>query len=100
MQRKVLRLLLAPSIVASSGRGRRQGSTAGNFPPMLVPMLPAGGPEMLARCAGQQQQEVSNRLSIVVSLLEPLLLLLIGGAVLSIVIAVLQPIIEMNQMLR
>lgn len=75
------------------------------FPPLLVHMIGSGESsgrlgEMLDKAARQQGDEVSNRLSTATSLLEPLLILGMGGIVLIIVLAILQPIIEINQLLH
>ena len=55
---------------------------------------------MLERAATQQEQEVGSYTSVLTALLEPLLILLMGGVVLIIVLAILMPIIEMNQMVK
>lgn len=75
------------------------------FPPILVHMIASGEASgrldsLLERAARQQQGEVANRLGLAVALLEPLLILLMGAVVLVIVVAILQPIIEINQFLR
>jgi general secretion pathway protein F len=44
--------------------------------------------------------EVERRILALTSLLEPLLILVMGGVVLMIVLAVLLPIIEINQLVR
>ncbi len=78
---------------------------ARHFPPLLVHMVASGESSgqldtMLDRVALQQSDEVSNRLALTMSLLEPLLILGMGGIVLLIVLAVLQPILGINQLLR
>jgi general secretion pathway protein F len=78
---------------------------SGYFPPLLVHMVASGETsgrlgEMLEKAARQQSDEVTNRLALAMSLLEPLLILGMGGVVLVIVLAILQPIIEINQLLR
>lgn len=75
------------------------------FPPLLIHMIANGETtgrldELLARAARLQQQELENRTGTLTSLLEPLLLLAMGGLVLLIVLAVMQPIIEINTFLR
>lgn len=75
------------------------------FPPLLVHMIGSGEAsgrlgEMLEKAARQQADEVSSRLATATSLLEPLLILAMGGIVLLIVLAILQPIIEINQLLH
>jgi general secretion pathway protein F len=55
---------------------------------------------MLSRCAHLQQNEVETRTSTLTTILEPLLLLVMGGTVLLIVLAVMQPIISMNTLVK
>lgn len=75
------------------------------FPPLLVHMIASGEASgqldrLLERAARVQQEAAGNRLAVAMSLLEPLLILSMGVVVLAIVLAVLQPIIEINQLLR
>lgn len=53
-------------------------------------------PEMLERAARQLRTEVKRRAMAAASLLEPLLIVAMGGVVMTIVLAVLQPIIQLN----
>jgi general secretion pathway protein F len=55
---------------------------------------------MLDRAATQQEQEISGYTSVLTSLMEPVLILVMGAVVLTIVLAILMPIIEMNQMVH
>jgi len=78
---------------------------SGLFPPILIHLIASGEASgrldaMLERAASQQEQEVGSYTSVLTALLEPLLILLMGGVVLMIVLAILMPIIEMNQMVR
>jgi general secretion pathway protein F len=57
-------------------------------------------PEMLERTATNLSQETERRALTLTGLLEPLLILIMGGVVLLIVLAVLLPIIEINQLVR
>jgi general secretion pathway protein F len=57
-------------------------------------------PLMLQRAATQLSTEVQRRAMNLATILEPLLIVLMGGAVMLIVLAVLLPIIELNQMVR
>lgn len=110
--RRVTRLLPISDALSQAVVHVREGGTlhrglAGEkvFPPILLHMIHSGEksgrlPEMLERTARQQQQEVSNRLTLAVSVIEPMLILLMGGVVMFIVIAILQPIIEINQLMR
>lgn len=75
------------------------------FPPMLIHMIASGEatgelPEMLERSALQLSQEVERRTLAMTTLLEPILILVMGGIVLLIVLAVLLPIIEINQLVK
>ncbi|HZX26641.1 MAG TPA: type II secretion system inner membrane protein GspF [Telluria sp.] len=76
-----------------------------HFPPMLVHMIRAGEitgelPAMLERAADAQQQDLERRALTIAGLLEPALILGMGLVVLLIVLAVLMPIIEINQLVR
>ena len=53
-------------------------------------------PEMLDRAAGQLGQEVQRRSMQMATILEPLLMVVMGGVVMVIVLAVLLPIIQLN----
>ena len=75
-----------------------------DFPPMMLHMI-AGGEasgkldDMLARVARHQQQEAELLMSLLLSLFGPLMLVLMGGAVFTIVMAILLPIINLNQLI-
>ncbi|MBK4736436.1 type II secretion system inner membrane protein GspF [Noviherbaspirillum pedocola] len=76
-----------------------------HFPPMLIHMIRAGEvtgelPAMLDRAASAQEQDLERRALTIAGLLEPALILAMGVVVLLIVLAVLMPIIEINQMVR
>ncbi|MBN9426549.1 MAG: type II secretion system inner membrane protein GspF [Burkholderiales bacterium] len=77
----------------------------GQFPPMMIHMIASGEatgelPEMLERTAATLSQETERRALTLTSLLEPALILVMGAVVLLIVLAVLLPIIEINQLVR
>jgi general secretion pathway protein F len=57
-------------------------------------------PVMLQRAAQQLAGEVQRRAMALATVLEPLLIVLMGGLVMVIVLAVLMPIIELNQWVR
>lgn len=76
-----------------------------HFPPMLIHMIRAGEltgelPAMLERAANAQEQDLERRAMTIAGLLEPALILAMGVVVLLIVLAVLMPIIEINQLVR
>ncbi len=75
------------------------------FPPLLVHMIASGEASgtlgrMLDRAATQQQAELDRRTAVALGLFEPVLILVMGGVVLLIVLAVLMPIIEINMLLK
>lgn len=73
------------------------------IPPLLPHLIGSGESsgnliEMLDTGAESFEFKVQNQLSLLLGLLEPLLILLMGAIVLTIVIAILLPIFEMNQL--
>ncbi|CAB1370839.1 type II secretion system inner membrane protein GspF [Denitratisoma oestradiolicum] len=75
------------------------------FPPVLSRLVESGEasgelPALLLRAAQQQESEARRRLSLLTALLEPALILTMGGVVLLIVIAIMLPVIEMNQLVH
>jgi general secretion pathway protein F len=84
--------------------GRSLGA-ARVFPPMMIHLISSGETSgeldtMLERAAVHQERELDAILQAVVSLLSPLMILLMGGLVLLIVLAMLLPIFELNQLVR
>lgn len=76
---------------------------AGCFPPLLVQMVASGEtngtlPEQLEHAARDQERELEMVLAVSLGLMEPATIILMAGAVLVIVLAILQPIFEMNKM--
>jgi general secretion pathway protein F len=57
-------------------------------------------PEMLQRCAEQLGNDVQRRAMQLATILEPLLIVAMGGLVMLIVLAVMLPIIQLNQWVR
>ena len=75
------------------------------FPPVMVHLIASGEasgrlPETLASAAHQQQSEVTLRVTAFAALAEPALILVMGVVVLIIVLAILLPIFELNQLVR
>ncbi len=75
----------------------------GYFPPMMLHMIASGESsgeldDMLARVARHQQQDAEMLMSMLLSLFGPLMLVVMGGAVFVIVMAILLPIINLNQL--
>ena len=80
-------------------------AASGLFPPVLVHLIASGEQSgrldiMLDRVARQQTQEVSGFTTALTAILEPVLILFMGAVVLLIVLAILLPIIQMNQMVK
>lgn len=78
-------------------------SRIGVMPPMMLHMVGAGEQsgeldDMLYRVAQFQQQEVERVVATLVKLFEPLMLLLMGALVLFIVMAIMLPMLSMNQL--
>jgi general secretion pathway protein F len=53
---------------------------------------------MLERSADIQDREIESLVSTILGLFEPLLILIMGGVVLLIVLAILLPIFDLNQL--
>lgn len=75
---------------------------SGLFPPMVTQMIAAGErsgslPAMLEKIADGYEFEVENALAALTALVEPLLILCMGGVVGFIVMAILLPILELSQ---
>ncbi|GAB7537872.1 type II secretion system inner membrane protein GspF [Burkholderia sp. 3C] len=83
---------------------RALGNTK-TFPPVLVHLIRSGEATgdvttMLDRAAEGESRELERKTMFLTSLLEPLLILAMGGVVLVIVLAVMMPIIELNNMVQ
>jgi general secretion pathway protein F len=97
--------------VHSATREVREGgslSTAlercGYFPPMMVHMIASGEmsgalDNMLERVSDSEQRELDDLVATLIGIFEPAMLLFMGVAVLIIVVAILQPIFDLNQLI-
>lgn len=75
------------------------------FPPLVIHLIGSGEASgnldiMLARAAEAQTRELENWVKALTALLEPMMILIVGGIVGFIVLAMLLPIFEMNQLVR
>jgi len=98
------------SLVIDATNRVREGSTlysaldqSAYFPPMMLHMIASGEAsgeldQMLSRVAEHQEADASMILNVLVSLFGPLMLVFMGGAVFTIVMAILLPIINLNQL--
>jgi len=72
------------------------------FPPLLVQMVSSGEQsgtldKMLDKSAMTMERELESRVGVMVGLFEPVMMLVMGGMVLLIVLAILMPIFDLNQ---
>ncbi len=75
------------------------------FPPLLIHLIASGEAsgkleDMLNRAAHLETRALERRLAVFLTLLEPIMILVMGAIVLMIVLAILLPIIEINQLVR
>ncbi len=75
------------------------------FPPITVHLIASGESSgqldrMLENAANTQEREIQSQTSMLVGIFEPMLILLMGGIVLVIVISILLPIFEMNELVK
>ncbi|WP_440996152.1 type II secretion system inner membrane protein GspF [Arhodomonas sp. SL1] len=76
---------------------------SGQFPPMTVHLIASGetGGDlegMLERAAISQEREIDGLIGTLLALFEPLLIVIMGSVVLVIVLSILLPIFELNQL--
>ncbi len=77
--------------------------SSGYFPPMMLHMIASGEQsgeldDMLERTARNQERDLESMVETVVGLFEPFMLLGMGGIVMLIVMAILLPILNLNQL--
>jgi general secretion pathway protein F len=83
----------------------RSLATSKLFPPMLIHLISSGETsgaleQMLERAADNQERELDGLVNTAVGILGPAMILLMGGFVFVIVLALLLPIFELNQLVR
>ena len=82
---------------------RRAMDEAGVFPPMLIAIVASGeasgrlGP-VLTRAAADLQRDLDTLIATLMGLIEPAVLLVMGGVVLLMVLSILLPIINLNNL--
>lgn len=74
---------------------------AGELPPMLMHMVAAGEragalPELLDKAALQLEEEFDTASTVALRLLEPMIIVAMGGAVVVIVLSIMLPILQLN----
>jgi general secretion pathway protein F len=107
----VMTLVPMREALGSAARGVREGmplaralGATGAFPPVMVHLIASGEAsgrldEALERAARQQQNDIALRLAAFAALFEPAMILIMGGVVLVIVLAILMPIFQLNQLI-
>ncbi len=78
---------------------------AGHFPPMMLHMIASGEAsgeleQMLSKAADNQDRQFATLIDTVTALIAPITILFMGGFVLTIVLAILLPIFQMNEVLN
>ena len=99
------RMLDVARSVREGGTLARGLERSADIPPMMLHLIASGEragelDSMLARAAEQQEKALAARIALVVSLFEPFMLVLMGGVVLLIVLAILLPILSLNQLVN
>ena len=100
------------SAVEEAARRVREGAAinkaldnSGYFPPMTVHLIASGEAsgnldEMLERSASAQEREMETLLGLLMGVFEPFMILFMGATVLIIVLAILLPIFNLNQLVN
>ena len=91
--------------VREGGAIGRSLSQSKLFPAMSIHLISSGEASgeldsMLERAANHQESEMDSLLAMMLSVLEPLLIVVMGVVVLGIVMAILLPIFQINQLVR
>jgi len=107
----VMWLIPMREALGTAARGVREGmplaralGATGAFPPVMVHLIASGEAsgrldEALERAARQQQNDIATRLAAFAALFEPAMILFMGAVVLTIVLAILMPIFQLNQLI-
>jgi len=90
--------------VREGGSLHRALAEAGGFPPITLNLIASGErggrlAEMLDWAARSQEREVNTLMAAMLGVLEPALIVLVGGLVLIIVLAILLPVFELNRLI-
>jgi general secretion pathway protein F len=75
------------------------------FPPMMIHLIASGEiggklEEMLTRTADYQEREADGLIATLLGILQPALIVIMGAVVMTIVLAILLPIFEINNLIR
>jgi len=91
--------------VREGGGIARSLEHSGYFPPMTVHLIASGESSgrldsMLERAADNQEKELESTIALLMGVFEPVLILTMGVVVLIIVLAILLPIFDLNQLVQ
>ncbi len=80
-------------------------AASGHFPPLCIHLITSGEASgeleaMLDRAASNQEREVDGLIVALLGILEPAMIVGMGAVVLTIVLAILLPIFELNELVR
>ncbi len=98
--------VLAAARRVREGSGIKQALEAeGHFPPMVLHLIASGEASgnleaMLERAAESQERELETTVAALVGVFEPFMILVMGGVVLVIVLAIMVPILDMNRLVQ
>jgi general secretion pathway protein F len=107
----VMTLVPMREALATSARGVREGmplsralGATNAFPPVMVHLIASGEAsgrldESLDRAARQQQSAIATRLAAFAAVFEPAMILFMGALVMFIVMSILLPIFQLNQLI-
>lgn len=110
--RNIVGNLILQDIIEKARDSIREGESisaplkrSGQFPPMVCHMIAVGErsgqlEEMLKKIADTYDTQVETRVAALTSLLEPIMIVLMGGGVAFVVASILLPILQMNTFVK
>ena len=108
----VMRMRPLAEAAAAASAGVREGMPLARalaatraFPPVLVHLTASGEGSgalapMLERAAADLEREAERRIAWIAALVQPLMIVVMGAIVLVLVLAIMLPIVSMNQLIR